>query len=68
MASFLVRAFALPPTSEDFFTDDDGSMHEKDINAVAAAGITAGCDATRFCPTGPVTRGQMVAFLHRAMD
>jgi hypothetical protein len=68
MASFLVRAFALPPTSEDFFTDDDGSMHEKDINAVAAAGITAGCDATRFCPTGPVTRGHMVAFLHRAMD
>jgi hypothetical protein len=66
MASFLVRAYDLPSTSTDFFTDDDGSMHERDINAVAAAGITSGCDASRFCPTSPVTRGQMVAFLHRA--
>ena len=30
---------------EDFFTDDDGPPHEGDINRVAAAGITGGCDA-----------------------
>ena len=30
--------------------------------------ITVGCSATRFCPTSPVTRGQMAAFLQRAMD
>jgi hypothetical protein len=67
MASFLVRAFDLPSTSDDYFTDDEGSMHEADINALAASGITAGCQADRFCPNSSVTRGQMVAFLHRAM-
>ena len=41
MASFLVRALELPPSSNDRFSDDGGSPHEGDINAVAAAGITA---------------------------
>jgi hypothetical protein len=35
MASFLVRAFALPPTATDAFTDDAGSQHETDINRLA---------------------------------
>jgi hypothetical protein len=68
MASFLVRAFHLPGTSRDFFTDDESSQHEQSINALAAAGITGGCSATRFCPRASVTRGQMAAFLHRAFD
>ncbi|HEY5861136.1 MAG TPA: S-layer homology domain-containing protein, partial [Actinomycetota bacterium] len=68
MASFLVRAFDLPPSSSDFFTDDSASIHEGDINALAASGITAGCEAGRFCPGSPVTRAEMVAFLHRAME
>jgi hypothetical protein len=67
MASFLVRAFSLAPTASDFFVDDDGSMHEDDINSLAASGITFGCGGASFCPTGTVTRGQMAAFLHRAM-
>ena len=68
MASFLVRAFELPGTSRDYFTDDDTSQHERSINALAAAGITGGCSATRYCPRASVTRGQMAAFLHRAVD
>ena len=67
MASFLVRGFALPSTPSDFFTDDEGSIHEDDINRLAASGITFGCGGTAFCPTAPVTRGQMAAFLHRAV-
>jgi glycosyl hydrolase family 18 (putative chitinase)/S-layer family protein len=68
MASFLARALALPDATEDFFTDDDGSDHEADINRVAAAGITLGCgDGTRFCPASLVSREQMAAFLHRAL-
>jgi hypothetical protein len=67
MATFLARAFSLPATSVDFFTDDEGSVHEWAINRVAAAGITHGCGGTRFCPGGIVTRGQMAAFLHRAL-
>jgi hypothetical protein len=66
MASFLARAYHLGRASRDYFTDDERSVHESNINRVAAARITAGCSASRFCPTSPVTRGQMVAFLHRA--
>jgi hypothetical protein len=66
MASFLARALNLPSTSRDYFTDDERSVHESNINRLAASGITAGCSATRYCPTGTVTRAQMVAFLRRA--
>ena len=66
MATFLTRGYDLPTTATDFFTDDEGSQHESNINRVAAAGITHGCSATLFCPNGIVTRGQMAAFLHRA--
>jgi len=66
MASFLVRALDLPPTSTDFFADDAGLVHEQDINRLAASGITTGCAANRFCPNSVVTREQMAAFLHRA--
>jgi hypothetical protein len=66
MATFLDRALDLPNTSEDFFTDDDSSPHHRAINRIAAAGITTGCTATRYCPQKVVSRGQMAAFLHRA--
>lgn len=69
MASFLVRALGLPAATEDHFDDDDDSVHQADINALAEAGITRGCnppDNTLFCPERPVTRGEMAAFLVRA--
>lgn len=66
MASFLVRALKLPSTSRDFFTDDESSGHEADINRLAASGITGGCATGRFCPTRSVTREQMASFLARA--
>lgn len=68
MATFLVRALDLPPSATDYFDDDDGSFHEDDINALAASGITGGCGPEAFCPYGGVTREQMAAFLHRALD
>ena len=67
MASFLYRAFDLPWTSQDFFTDDEGLVHEGAINRVAKAGITQGCEPTLFCPDRLVTRGQMASFLSRAL-
>ncbi len=67
MATFLSRAFHLPYSSTDHFTDDEGSTHEAAINRIAAAGITAGCSATRYCPDGIVTRAQMATFLTRAL-
>jgi parallel beta-helix repeat protein len=68
MAAFLVRALSLPSSSTDFFTDDDGTVFEANINALAASGITKGCSASGFCPSRRVTRGEMAAFLDRALD
>lgn len=71
MAAFLTRALGLPAGPDDRFGDDDASIHEDSINAVAAAGITLGCNPpanTDFCPETPVTRGQMASFLVRALE
>jgi hypothetical protein len=68
MAAFLVRALGLEPGPERF-VDDTFSVFQADINALAAAGITRGCNPPandRFCPDRPVTRGEMAAFLTRA--
>ncbi len=59
-------ASALPPGGT--FTDDNGSTHEGAIEAISAAGITNGCGPDRYCPREAVTRGQMAAFLRRALD
>lgn len=69
MAAFLVRAASLPATGRDYYFDDDESIFEDDINRLAAAGVTRGCNPPandRFCPDGKVTRGQMAAFIARA--
>jgi Lysyl oxidase/S-layer homology domain len=68
MAAFLARAFGLSQSGTDHYSDDDGTMFEEDINAITDAGIASGCSATRYCPSSSVTRGQMAAFLHRALD
>jgi hypothetical protein len=68
MAAFLVRALGLPTTSTDYFTDDNTSIFENDINRLAASGITTGCGTETFCPNNNVTRGQMAAFLKRALS
>ena len=67
MASFLVRAF-LFPAGDDLFTDDEDSVHEADINALAKRGVTLGCAPKLYCPEDVVTRQQMAAFLFRAFN
>ena len=66
MASFLARALVLPPAPTDYFTDDGGSIHEVDINALGHSGITTGCTPTTYCPTVTITREQMAALLYRS--
>ena len=51
MASFLVSAFELEPAEPAGFTDIEGSAHEANINALAAAGITVGCSLSLDPPT-----------------
>jgi len=71
MAAFLARAFGLTETSgEDVFTDDNDSVFEHDIEALAFAGVTLGCnppDNTRFCPNRTVPRDEMASFFARAV-
>jgi hypothetical protein len=70
MATFLVRALDLTDQLDDPFTDDDDSVFEAEIEKLAAAGITMGCNPPvndMFCPDADVTRGQMAAFLVRAL-
>ncbi len=71
MAAFLDRALDLPDTTRDYFTDDNSSVFEANINRLAAAGITKGCNPPandRYCAGATVTRGQMAAFLVRGFD
>ncbi len=67
MAAFLVRALGLPAAPSAGFTDTTSSIFKTDIDRLAAAGITSGCGAGKFCPNDGVTRGQMAAFLNRAL-
>ena len=71
MAAFLVRALSYTDNGGgDLFIDDDGSIFEDQIDKLATAGVTLGCNPPTndlFCPDDNVTRGQMAAFLHRAL-
>ena len=69
MASLLVRAFDLEPAPAAGFSDTVNNTHELSIDALAEAGITAGCetDPLRYCPDRAVTRAQMATFLYRAV-
>ncbi len=68
MATFLAQALALSTERRGTFTDVDGGTHAENIEAIADAGITTGCDAERFCPSDPVQRGQLASFLHRLVQ
>ena len=53
-----VATFTDVPTGHAFF---------QEIEALAASGVTTGCGAGSYCPDGFVTRGQLAAFLARAL-
>jgi hypothetical protein len=70
MAAFLSRALGYSAAPDAGFTDTSGITFETDINKLAAAGVTKGCNPPTndmYCPNNAVTRGQMAAFLHRAL-
>jgi endonuclease YncB( thermonuclease family) len=53
------------------FTDEDGGVFEGAIEAIAADGITLGCNPPGnylYCVDDSVTRGQMAGFLDRALN
>ncbi len=74
MATFIAQFYEnvlgepLAASTVDAFVDDEGNVHERNINAIAAADIADGFTATQYGPNHPVTRGQMAAFFVRALD
>jgi S-layer homology domain len=70
MAAMLARALSYPASPVDWFIDDDGNVFEHDIDSIAAAGVTKGCNPPandRFCPNRQVTRAEMATFIARAL-
>jgi uncharacterized protein YjiK len=75
MATFIIRALELRLDGEvndgapvpDYFTDDDGSTHEDNINKAAFIGATGGTGGTTFGPNLAVRRDQMASFIARAL-
>jgi hypothetical protein len=57
------EAYFRPP-----FRDDEGSVHEDNIIYLSEQGVTTGCGTELYCPSKPVTRAQMAAFLTRALE
>jgi hypothetical protein len=72
LASMFAQMFQYDdPGDTDLFLDDNESPFQPEIQAIAVAGITKGCnppDDTEFCPNGLVTRGQLATFLDRALE
>jgi hypothetical protein len=73
VASMVARAYAVAAGASltagtDAFTDDTGSVHEADINAVAAAGWVNGVGGGLFSPAGNTTRGQFSSIVARMLS
>lgn len=71
MASFVAQAIEaaggqLPASAPNAFNDDEGSVHERNIDRLAAAGIVSGVGGGRYNPSGTVSRAQMATFLANA--
>jgi hypothetical protein len=61
----------LPGVWEGQFWDDEGSVHQANIDIMYDQGITKGCNPPendRFCPTRQITRGEIAAFLRRLLN
>lgn len=64
---FYMRQIAPAPATATFNDVPVGAQLFAEVEAMAASGVTAGCNATDFCPDNPVTRRQMAAFFSRAL-
>jgi len=55
------------PATASFTDVPTSSPQFQFVEALVAAGITAGCGGGNYCPNNPVTRGQMAVFLAKAL-
>jgi len=71
MAAFILRAMGRDGyfhTYQGYFTDNpSGTWYSTFVEQLYENEVTTGCSATKFCPSGSVTRAEMAAFLLRAI-
>lgn len=79
VAAFVVAA-AVPAAAQTssfdgWFRDDEGSVHERNVDWMADRGLTYGCNppadggvGDRYCPDEALTRGQQASFFRRYTD
>ena len=53
--------------SHQFSDVPNSNTFHNSISNIKIAGITGGCGGSKYCPSDPVTRGQMAAFLNRGL-
>ena len=63
LAGLVARAGRLPATAPNAFRDDEGSVHEANIDKMASLGLVRGVDGIRYAPDRLVTRGQVATLL-----
>jgi hypothetical protein len=73
MASFINRAIGVVTGAQlastaDLFTDDETSVHEANINGIAAEEIVLGKGGGIYDPFSPVRRDQMASFIVRTLN
>ena len=71
LASIVARLLSTStplPDAPDAFSDDDGSVHEPNINVLAVLGIVGGVTADQFDPNGSLTRAAAASVLARVQD
>jgi hypothetical protein len=61
------RQISPAPATATFADVPTNYLYFRAIEALAASGITGGCGGGNFCPAQNVTRGEMAAFLARAL-
>jgi hypothetical protein len=67
VAIYFHRIVSPSPTAATFADVPTSSPQFQFVEALVAAGITAGCGGGDYCPDNPVTRGQMAVFLAKAL-
>jgi hypothetical protein len=62
IAIVVARMYALPPATQDYFSDDEGSANEEAHNQLGDLGFTGGCGGGKFCGGDVADRSTLARF------
>ena len=67
-ATFFRRSLGLRKATTDYFSDDNSSAHEANINAMRRKGLMFGCARGKFCPSRLLPRDALAELLYRTVE